>query len=110
LEILLQFLNYLFDRSLQRLVRDRPFLACLGDARQELVPVKRLTASVALYDPKISPLNFLIGGESLGTIDALTAPTDASAILGQSRVNDAVFETPASGAIHLVVLRGFDGL
>jgi hypothetical protein len=82
LEILFEFLDDFLHCFGQGFMRNGAFLAGLGDAAQKLVPVERLTASVALYDAKIGAFNFFVSGKTVRAQNTLASSSDAAAILG----------------------------
>ena len=97
---MLQFGNNRVGGGLQFVHAYRAFFARLGQAAEELFPIKRLPASVAFDDHQVRRLDGLVGGEAMPARQAFAPPSDGDAVPTDAGVNDLVLVFVALGATH----------
>ena len=99
----LELLNNLFDGALESIVTDGTFLAGLDYARQQLLPIERLMASIPLDHPQIAALNLFISSKSILARETLATPTNRRTSLRRARIDNLVFKVSAFRASHRLI-------
>src|SRR5215203_112386 len=90
----------LIDDRLQLLQGDRPLLARLEQAAEELLAAELLARAVVLDDHVGDILDLLVGGEAPAAAQALAAAADGRAVAALPRVDHPVAVFGAKGAPH----------
>ena len=100
-QLVLELLLDLVGGPLQQGEGDRPLLAGLEHAAQELAPVKGLPGAALLDDHQGEHLHGLVGGEAILAFQALPPPADAGAVVGGAGVDDLAVQGGAEWAFHI---------
>ena len=79
---------------------ERPLLARLRDAAEQLVPVKRFAAPVALDHADVRALDLLVRGEAEFADEHFPASPDRGTVLRKSGIDYFVFDPTAFWAAH----------
>ena len=95
-----QRLRELVRLLLEHLKGHGALFARADHAVQDLALVKALAAAVLFDDDHRQALHRLIGGEALGTREALAPAADAAALFGRAGINDLALFVSAIGTFH----------
>src|SRR5438270_6689101 len=77
-------------------------LESFGNAAGELAPIEGLVGAIALHDPQVRALDFLVSRKAISAFEALAAPANARAIARLTGIDDLVITRAALGATHSV--------
>jgi hypothetical protein len=95
-----QFVDHFIHKSIDDLEPQRPFFAGFGNAGMYLAAIERFVSAVALDNTKVFGLNFLVRRKAMGTLQALAAATNNSAVFARAGIYHLIFQVNALGALH----------
>ena len=85
-----QLIDHFVHCPLNCFPADRPLFAGFIDTCDQLFAIKRLIPPIPLQNPKIVPLNFLVGREAMFAGEALPSSTDYRLIFNSTRIDHLI--------------------
>src|SRR5512136_220210 len=89
------------DDLLKLIDADRPLLAGLFQAIQDLEAIERLSPPVLLHDQRKGILRSLTGRKSFMTAETLPSPPNRIFLFSQSGIDHFAFGMAAKGTLHI---------